>query len=338
MEVVAVDIGGTKTAMCVVHETGDILLETRKTVTPTPKNPQDALKVLTDYIVGSWRQYDIRAVGIGAPGLVGGQNGGYFLPKVSNLPEWSNLHLRNSLEAMLADATGEKIPLSIESDVYPATVAELLARIDLLRNRISDELFPFFYLTISTGVGGEQAIRNGTGWKIYRNETGALEVGHAQFHGIAPNMAPIVCGCRKTDCAETWLGGNHMKRRYGLEPEDATPEMISGVAQNLAGFLYQNQFTRDSTVIVVGGKIANEWGRPPHHFIDEARHSMGILFSQSGHPVPSLEASRLGDDVGIVGGWAIAMKQLTGKWPEYRRLLASNGGYAGTFQPSPAVL
>lgn len=328
MDVVALDVGGTKTEMGVVHETGEILSETRQRIEPTPKNPQDALRILADYIVGNWKQYDIRAVGIGAPGIVGGQNGGYFLPKVFNLPEWSNFHLRKSLEELLESQIGEPIPLVVESDVYSATAIELLARSGSLSNARSDELFPFFYLTISTGVGGEQAIKNGTSWEIYRNKKGVTEVGHAQFHGTAPNMVPIVCGCKEIDCAETWLGGSHMWERYGFEPQNATPEIKSMVAQNLANFLYQNELTRNSRVIVVGGKIANEWERLSHSFIEEAWHNMGVLFDQSGLPTPSLEASILGDDVGIVGGWAIAMKRLTGKWPRYQRDLIPSGSYA----------
>ncbi len=128
-----------------------------------------------------------------------------------------------------------------------------------------------------------------------------------------------------------------MRKRYGAEPQYATSEIISTVAQNLANFLYQNELTRNSKVIVVGGKIANEWEHLSHSFIDETRHNMGILFYQSGFPTPNLEVSLLGNNVGIVGGWAIAMKQLTGKWPKYPISLIPNGSYAKISQLSPAI-
>lgn len=337
MEVVAIDIGGTKTDISVVYENGQILSETRQRIEPTPRDPQDALGILTDYILRNWRQYNLKAVGIGAPAIVGGKNGGYFLPNVSNLPKWGNFNLRENLESRLAENTGEKVLLSIESDVYSGTAAELLVRIASLRDMGPNGLFPFFYLTISTGVGGEQAINNGSDWEIYRNEKGVIKVGHAQFHGIAPNMNSIVCGCKKIDCVETYLGGNHMPERYGLKPEDATPEMMAMAARNLGKFLHQNELTRNSKIIAVGGTIANEWNNR-YPFLNEAKYHMLMLFNQNGPPAPSLEASVLGDDVGIVGGWAIAVKQLTGKWPKYPISLIPNAGYAKTSRLSPVAL
>lgn len=336
MEVVAIDIGGTKMDLSVVRENGQIISETRQRIEPTPRDPPDALRILADYILRNLGQYSIKAVGIGAPGIIGGENGGYFLPNVSNLPEWGNFNLRGNLESRLNGNISEKKALSMESDVYLATAAELLIRIASSKDMSPNGLFPFFYLTVSTGVGGEQAIIDGSTWKVYRNQHGVTEVGHESFNGIAPNLNPIKCNYMGFDCVETYLGGNHMLERYGLLPEDATPEMMAMVAENLGKFLSQNELTRNSKIIIVGGKIANEWNKK-YPFLDEVKNSMLVLFNQNGIPAPSLEVSILGDDAGIVGGWAIAMKQLTGIWPKYQISLIPSGSYAKISQLSPAT-
>ncbi len=165
MEVAAIDIGGTKLAMGIVHEGGQIIAST---VIPTPKKPEDGLGAVNNYVKTNWGAYDIGAIGVGAPAVVGGENGGYFLPNPSNLAAWGNFNLKKNLDQLIYDSVGKKVPLSIESDVYPATAAELLVRKSLFGDLKSHSLFPFFYLTISTGVGGEQAIMDGTTWKIYR--------------------------------------------------------------------------------------------------------------------------------------------------------------------------
>jgi len=339
MAVIAVDIGGTKMDLSVVHENGQIIPDTRLRINPTPGNPNHALDFLMDYILTYFRQYDIRAAGIGACGMIGGDTGGYFLPKVSNLPNWGNFKLRKNLETLLEGSTGAKTPLSMESDVYSATAAELLARKSPAgADKNPAGLLPFFYLTVSTGVGGEQAISDGDDWKIHRNFLGFAGVGHTQFRGIAINTEPLACGCGEIDCAETYLGGSRMLKRYGLKPEEATPEMIDMVAQNLGELLYQNELSRDSKIIVVGGRIANEWNKK-FYFLDKAKFYADTLFRQEWWlPAPTIEASALGEDVGIVGGWAIAMRKITGKWPEYQKLPVPNADYAKTSQPFPKAL
>lgn len=302
MEVAAVDIGGTKTYIALVHESGKILRDTGVRLQPTPQDPNEALKIISGWLSEYWKSYDLRAIGIGAPGIVGGVDGGYFVPYVSNLKQWRNFNLRGTLDDILFQRTGEHIPMGIESDVYPPAAAELIARLSINEDFL-DRLFPFFYLTMSTGVGGEMAVPNHKSWEIYRPSSGVTEVGHREFHGIASNQSPIICGCENLDCAETWFAGPYLEKRYGYAPEEMPSLEKRLIAKNLGLFLYEHELPRQSRTIVLGGKIPVSWGE---EFLHETRAFLDEIYRKRGLLPPNLELSIFKDE---------AMNILNGDWP-----------------------
>ncbi len=132
----------------------------------------------------------IKAVGIGAPGIINSKDGFiYYLP---NVPGWENYPLKKVLRQKL------KLPVFIDNDanIFALAEARLGAAKDVERA---------IFLTLGTGLGGA-VILNG---KILEGETSASELGHVPI-----DLKGKRCNCGGRGCIETFVGNKYLLDRY----------------------------------------------------------------------------------------------------------------------------
>lgn len=184
--VLAIDMGGTKTAAGVVDETGKILA--RRAV-PTPLSSPDAA---VDAMASLSREVlaeagPVESAGLALPGVVDRRLGVLVRSASSG---WRKV----PFAAMVSQALG--LPVAAENDVNACALAEA-------RFGGGAGLDCFFWMTISTGIGG--AVYSGG-----RIAGGPMsgEIGHLV---VNPGGAP--CGCGNRGCLEAEAAGPAWRRR-----------------------------------------------------------------------------------------------------------------------------
>ncbi len=194
MHLLGIDIGGTKTSVCVGDEAGH-LFASRRIPTGTPDGPE----VCIGRIVALAREVmakagvpiaQIEAIGISSPGPVSLREQVMLEPP--NMKGWVNV----PLVKMFRDALGR--PAYMNNDANACALAEYLFGSHRgVKNLV--------YLTMSTGLGGG-FVADG---RIVQGATDlAGEVGH---HVLDINGPPCPCGQR--GCWEIFCGGMNVANR-----------------------------------------------------------------------------------------------------------------------------
>ena len=190
--IAGVDIGGTKIAVGMVNEQGQVLARTEMPTMPE-KGFTDALDRITAMIRTAAQQAGctVTGIGVGCTGPVHPRTG--RIGHVDFLPGWEDAPLVSELEHRFQS------PVILENDADAAALGEWLwgagrgAR-------------TFLYVTISTGIGAGLILDG----RIYRGVDGAHpEIGH---HVIDPD-GPL-CACGAHGCWESLASGSAMERWY----------------------------------------------------------------------------------------------------------------------------
>ena len=194
MNLLGIDIGGTKTSVCIGDEKGRIVAS-RRMPTRTPEGPESGIRrtiELANSLLSENRLTlkDIEAVGISAPGPVSVPRGLMLAPP--NMAGWVNV----PVVRMFQDAFHR--PVFMNNDANACALAEYLFG----SCRGTQNLV---YLTMSTGLGAG-FIANG---KLVQGvtDTGG-EIGH---HVLDINGPPCPCGQR--GCLELYCGGLNVANR-----------------------------------------------------------------------------------------------------------------------------
>ena len=187
----AIDLGGTKTAVSVGRADGQLGPEHRM---PTeadhdPLRWRDRLAVLIAEAMAEagLRPDQMATVGLAVPGPMSVTQGRILAPP--NMPAWRNVPVRTWVEEL----TGR--PVHLNNDANAAALAEY--RFGAFRG-VPD----LVYLTMSTGVGGGVI----AGGRLLQGSCDlAGEVGHMV---LDPNGPPCPCGQR--GCLEMYCGGRNV--------------------------------------------------------------------------------------------------------------------------------
>lgn len=183
-----VDWGGTYIKAGIVTKEGRIL--EKIVYSSTSLRKQKAFISEIKKLKETFGKYNIRAVGIGAPGMINVESGSiYYLP---NVPGWKNFPLKKRLTKEL------KIPVFIDNDANIFALAEV-------RRGAGRGMKRAIFLTLGTGLGGA-VIFDG---KILEGKTSASELGH-----VVMDLNGKKCGCGGRGCIETFTGSNHLLQRY----------------------------------------------------------------------------------------------------------------------------
>ena len=194
MNLLGIDIGGTKTSVCIGDEKGTIIAS-KRIPTQTPDGPEPCIRRMVELANDLLAEHridlkDVAAVGLSSPGPVSVPKGLMLAPP--NMAGWVNVPVTK----MFQDAF--KRPVFMNNDANACALAEYL--FGSCRGAAN-----LVYLTMSTGLGAG-FVANG---KIVQGvtDTGG-EVGH---HVLDINGLPCPCGQR--GCWEIYCGGMNVANR-----------------------------------------------------------------------------------------------------------------------------
>ncbi len=188
------DIGGTKLAVVIADQDGDILHKIRRP-TEAERGPEAVVASLVEMSreamsLASATPEEVAGIGVSCGGPLDTETGVVYAPP--NLPGWDEVPLKAWLESELS------LPAFIENDANASALAEWSFGAGRgFRHMV--------YMTMSTGIGGG-IILDG---RLYRgpNDT-AGEVGHMTIVEDGP-----ICGCGKRGCLESLCSGPSIARR-----------------------------------------------------------------------------------------------------------------------------
>lgn len=180
--VAGVDVGGTNITVGAVRDDHAVQERDKQ---DTPKQAGAALELIVDMVRGLG---DVRAVGVGIPGLVSADNRVLTTP---NLQGWDE---EFDLVAQLQDAL-DGTPVVLGNDADVGLLGEWVAG----AARGVDDVLGIW---LGTGVGGSLILAG----RPYRGGKGlAGEFGHVI---VQPDGA--MCGCGRRGCVEAYLGRRMM--------------------------------------------------------------------------------------------------------------------------------
>jgi len=191
--VLGIDIGGTKIAVCIADSEGNVLISDRvKSGADKPYEqvlPQ-IIELANDLIVRSGlKKADLAGCGICAPGPLDVEHG--LILKSPNM-SWDKVAIRDDL------AKGLQMPVFMDNDANGGVLAEWFFGSGKGKKNL-------IYLTMSTGVGGGIVV-NG---KLLQGTTGnGGELGHIVLDANGP-----LCGCGQMGCVEAYCGGRSVALR-----------------------------------------------------------------------------------------------------------------------------
>jgi glucokinase len=306
---IGLDVGGTKTAVGLVDESGHVV---RRLRVATPHRPEDALAAMVKAVA----ELDAPGapVGVGVAGFV--DVDGSTVVAAPNLG-WHDRPIGREL----ADRLG--VPVRVDNDANAAAWAEV--RFGAAAGRAS-----VVAVTVGTGVGGGIV----TGGVLQRGGFGAAgEVGHLV---VAPGGRACPCGQR--GCLEQYASGTALVRAgrdliaagdstapglraaCGDRADDLTGPMITdlaaagdpGARSLLAGLgdwlgvgLAALATLLDPECFVIGGGVV-EAGED---LLGPARESLARRLS-TGRRVAEVLPARMGNDAGMIGAADLARTEL----------------------------
>ncbi|MCL1793774.1 MAG: ROK family protein [Oscillospiraceae bacterium] len=204
MNILGIDIGGSKIAAGIIDKSGSILHFEKERL--PGGTTADSLLLAIESICGKTiGGYDFDKIGITIPGLADAKNGIWVYAPFSGI---ENFPIAKKIGGIYNK------PVHIENDVNACAVAE--KRFGLCKN-IDD----FLWITVSNGIGGS-VFANG---RLYTGCGGnAGEIGHIKVR----DDDEFLCGCGDYGCAEAVAAGPGIKKRHG---GDFDAEQISDLAR-----------------------------------------------------------------------------------------------------------
>lgn len=243
MNYLCIDLGGTKTLICIVSEDGTISTEVRF---ETPEHYPDFLDKLTDEISKLPEQFTTAVMSV--PGLINQK--AQTIVALGNRP-WTDL----SLVADVQQRTG--ISLRILNDARLAGLAEARHLQDLYERCM--------YITLSTGIGIALAV-NG-------------ELVHELDDTEAGKMPVLVDG--KLVPWEEVASGRAIYNKYNTPASDITdPTIWQEVAQSLILGIGPLCATLQPDAIVLGGGMGQYADRFSHFILEELQRILHPVVMQ----------------------------------------------------------
>ena len=217
----AIDVGGTKTAVSVGDEAGR-LHDTKRMPTEASQPPGQWRRRLNDLVQmtldeASVSMKDIKAVGLAVPGPMHVGTGMVLAPP--NMPAWQNVPVKSWVEELT------RVPVHINNDANAAALAEYCFG----EFRGTPDLV---YLTMSTGLGA--GVISGGRLVQGANDLGG-EVGHMVIDADGPP-----CPCGHHGCWELFCGGRNLALR--MQRELAGGQQASLVLEEAGGAIENIDF------------------------------------------------------------------------------------------------
>jgi len=292
----AVDIGGTKIAVGVVDEAGQVLARSQ-CATDVERGFDDAMRRMSKLLHECLERAGVKlhGIGIGCAGPIDITTG--RLGNVNNLPGWEG---GNPVEILAREF---RVPAALENDADAAALGELRWGAGKSKPR-------FLYVTVGTGIGVSVILHG----ELYRGLHGCHpEIGHHILDPAGPR-----CSCGARGCWESLAAGPAMTAWWkeispdGEKTSDFTAREICARAEDsderarrvvaregyYLGLGLANLITMFAPdAIVLGGSVM----KSAHLFLDRARE----VIRENCRLVPAdcveILAASLGADAGLIG-------------------------------------
>lgn len=224
---VGVDVGGSKTLIAALTDTGEIV-ESHKF--PTPPNYHHFLLEVS-HTLAHMEHKDFKAGGAGIPVSNFNRDTGRAI-NFSNLPGWHNVLVEHDLEKIF------HCPFVVTNDAKLASLSEAM----LLKGKYHRVL----YVTISTGIGYALTVNGQIDENI----------------GDAGGRTIMLEHKGKLQAWETYASGKAIVARYGKRAEDIHEEATwQAISRELSQGFLQLIAIMQPQVIVVGGSVGNYFER-----------------------------------------------------------------------------
>jgi len=318
---IGVDLGGTNVRLGIVSEKGSIISSSRMP-TEVGEGPERVIRRIVTAVKSlmrksAGREHVCTGVGIGVPGIISLPEG--IVRFSPNLPGWTDIQLRDSLEKMLG------LPVVVENDANAYALGE--HRFGAGKGTVS-----MVCITLGTGVGGGIIIDR----SLVRGSDGmAGEVGHMT---VRPNG--IQCNCGNRGCVERYSSATaivertlsairrgaktSLGHRYTKTPGLLTARDVYDAA--MAGDALSTRIYRDAgrclgimaadlinllnpDRIVVGGGMAAAWELISVPMRAEVKKRAFDIPAARCGIMPGL----LGDDAGVQGAAGLVFYNKTGR-------------------------
>jgi predicted NBD/HSP70 family sugar kinase len=220
--ILAIDIGGTKTLVAAVDETGEIQDENKFA---TPKNYKEFLKTLGTVLSATNHHYSGAVVA--APGKVIRPVGD--VEAFGNL-SWKNVQLARDVKKLVG------CPVVVENDANLAGLAEAHS-LDLMPHRV-------LYVTISTGIG-TGIITNGVIDPDFADSEGGVMLFEHN---------------NKLVSWEDFASGRAIVKKYGKKASEINdPKVWDEIAEWFAVGIVNLTSVLDPDVIIIGGGVGTHF-------------------------------------------------------------------------------
>ena len=198
MNILAIDIGGSKIAAGIVDSDGGKVLCSEKEQLPDGTTADSLLIIIKNICGKISEQYSFDRIGATIPGLADAKNGVWVYAPFSGI---NNFPIAEKINKMYGK------PVYIENDVNACAVGEK-------RFGLCKDINDFIWVTVSNGIGGS-IFANGSLYTGYNGNAG--EIGHIKVldSEAGENGEDFKCGCGDYGCAEAVAAGPGIKKRYG---------------------------------------------------------------------------------------------------------------------------
>lgn len=309
------DLGGTKILTGLADENGKLITKVRKDTEAElgeEKIIENMLATIREVIAKSGAaKKEIHSLGIGSPGPLDAEKG--IIIENSNLP-WKNVAVVEKMESALG------IKTLLKNDANAAALGEKWFG-------AGQDVDNIVYLTISTGIGGGAVIKKELFTGVNDN---ACELGHTVIDPSGP-----LCGCGNHGCLEAFSSGTAIAKAAcraaaagesekilelaGGDPETADAQICAEAAyqgDQKALEIFQdagyhlgiglgnivNIFNTEK--IILGGGVM----KASDLFLEQALKTMQKIGLPGPLEMVSVEESKLGSDIGLMGAIAVAME------------------------------
>lgn len=318
MDLIGVDVGGTKVSLCIGDSEG-VIHVSKRVATDSLGSPKTGLPKIVELIGDLLRDEnvemeDIRAIGLALPGPVSTKKEMILNPP--NMPKWVNVPIVQYLREKLGR------PVFMDNDANAGALGEWeFGGAKHVNNLV--------YLTMSTGMGGGVIVDG----KLLQGATDtAGEVGH---YILDPNGPKCPCGQR--GCFEAFCGGlnaSHLlqervkknKKSLILKEADGNVEaidmkcLLSAVKKSdpLALEFWEEYIERFAQGIGILLQTLNPdaiiLGTIAAHNKQLVMHPLREALPRYAWKAPlehcRIEPTELGSDLGKLGALAVALKGL----------------------------
>jgi len=275
VNILAIDIGGTKFSLALFEGGRMTARETRRT--DRAGGPEWMLAQIAA-ITREWR-FERCGVGFGGPVDFSNQR----VALSTHVEGWRDF----PLVPRLADTL--RVPVLMDNDANAGALGE--ARFGAGRGHL-----PLFYMTLSTGIGGGIVLADGT---VYRGaDSWAGEIGHLT---VLPGGPECLCGSR--GCLERMCCGLWLEHDYGLTAEVLLrdPAFVEKYVVDLARGLKAAIMILNPARIVIGGGIA----KAGEALFAPLRVEMGRQMTAWSQARVDVVPAELGDDSVLWGALAL---------------------------------